>query len=163
MGINEAKKFLFDQFNKSAKENNIPTIDNHEYVKDITYEDEAFHVSTGEGDITVDPNPPSLSIDNTFRLVGRKLKSDLLNSTGNNGEICVTSDTNEIFIWVDDAWLKADNYCPLDDVPKRKRTKKIIPYPSHCKSCGSPLHGYVCNYCHTEYPSFEYIIEEEEY
>lgn len=76
------------------------------------------------------------------------------------GDIIITSDTNETYIWINSGWeIIADSLDFNDD--KDTRRKKIIPWPSKCTCCGASLHSYTCSYCGTEYPSYDYIMEEE--
>ena len=121
------------------------------------------------GDITIDTRdiPLQSQVQESFIFKGKV--DNLSEIEAHPGEIYVEASTNKTYIWTDNEWVLISDcisgYNPEDFKAQvhNKRTKKIIPYPSHCKSCGSPLHGYICDYCHTEYPSFEYIIEEESY
>lgn len=145
---------LSKKFNKSCKDNNISAVtledDNLKFTKD-----NGEDISINIHDFTM----PMFTIKGTVDNMDK-----LLEIEGYPGEVYVDASTNDIYTWIDNEWLLMSN-CETEESKHQvhKRTKKIIPYPSHCKSCGSALHGYVCEYCHTEYPSFEYIIEEESY
>ena len=79
-----------------------------------------------------------------------------------DGDIIVTSDTNETFCWLNNKWEQIGDSLDLDNYNGENKRKKIIPWPSKCVYCGANLHSYTCDFCGTEYPSFEYIIETEE-
>ena len=72
-----------------------------------------------------------------------------------NGDTIYASDTDHLYVWVDNDWIR------IDSDYQSHRKKKIIPFPTNCKNCGAIMHDYVCEACGTEHPSFEYIIEEE--
>jgi hypothetical protein len=159
--------FLSKKFNKSREDNNIPTLEDDteeiNHIKDEYIEDGAFHFTKDNGeDISINIHDFTMPM---FTVKGTVDNMDKLSEIeGKLGEVYVDASTNNIYTWIDNQWMLMSN-CETEESKHQvhKRTKKIIPYPSHCKSCGSALHGYVCEYCHTEYPSFEYIIEEESY
>ena len=92
-------------------------------------------------------------------------ESDLKKFNPKNGDCVYTNSERSVYMYVNNEWLKAadSSYDTTPITKANKRISKKIPYPSICKNCGAPLHSYTCEFCNTEYPSYEYIIEEEIY
>ena len=59
------------------------------------------------------------------------------------GAICYLYDTQEVYLHNDNNWVKLTS---LTNNPRPERK-----HPRICTQCGSPLHGYKCEYCDTEY------------
>lgn len=60
-------------------------------------------------------------------------KADILNRKGNKGDLIITTDTKEEFIWLDGVWEKVGD-CDLD---KSEYQDEIITVK--CPNCGAPL------------------------
>lgn len=70
---------------------------------------------------------------------------DELPEEGVLGEIIVCN--GEIYTWMN-SWISLGEPSDESEISSPKMTYN---YPTHCTSCGAPMHSNICEYCGVEY------------